>query len=231
MIVFFIILTILFFISSIFLILCLSSLEIEVKQLLINSENQKHNKLENFIFYIRLKLFDKIIWFKIKIDKNKMKKIENSKLFKSKIFNKLNEYEHIRDIILKNRKEIFKKDNIKYIKGIDPKIRQLDLNMKICTSDAIITSFGVAIFASIISIFLTNNIKNFESKKYRYVITPIYEQKPSIKIKLNCIISIKIVHIMNVIYMLIKKRSVEYDERTSNRRTYVCSNDKYTRYG
>jgi len=225
MILFFIILTILFFISLLFLIICLSNLEIQIQDLCLDSNNKKHHKLENYLFYIRLKLLDKIIWFKIKIDKNKMKKIENSKFFKFKIFNKINEYEHIRDIILKNRKEIFKKDNIEYIKGIESKIKQLNLNMELCTSDSIFTSFSVAIFASILSLLLAKNVEKFESNKYRYIITPKYEQKPSIKIKLNCIISIKIVHIMNVIYMLIKKRSVEYDERTSNRRPYVCSND------
>ena len=225
MVVFFIILTILFFLSLISLIFLLSSLEIEVNNLLIDSENKKHNKLQDYLFCIRLKLLDKITWLKIEIDKNKMKKIEKSKVFRSKIFNKVNEYEHIRDIILKNKKEILKKTNIKYIKEINFQIKELDLNMELCTSDSIFTSFSVAILASIISIFLANNIKKYKSKKYRYIITPKYEQKPSIKIELNCIISIKIVHIMNVIYMLMKKRRVEYDERTSNRRPYVCSND------
>lgn len=220
MIVFFIILAILFFLSLISLILCLSNLEIEISNLWIDSENKKHHKLKSYLFCIRLKLLDKFTWFKIKIDKNKMKAIENSK-----IFNKINKPESIRNIIAKNKKEILKQDNIKYIKDINLKIKQLDLNIKLSTSDAIITSFGVAILASIISIFLAKNIEKFETNKYIYTITPIYNQKPSIKIKLNCIISIKIVHIMNVIYMLIKKRSVKYDERTSNRRTYVCSND------
>lgn len=225
MIAFFIILTILFFISLIFLLICLSSLEIEIKDFLLDTENKKHHKLKNYLFNVRLKLFKKITWFKIKIDKNKMKTIENSKFFKSKLFNKINEYEYIRDIIIKNRKEIIKKDNIKYIKNVNLKIKQLDLNMELSAFNNILTSFSVAIISSVISIFLAKSIEKFESNKYRYVINPNYEEKLSIKIKLNCIISIEIVHIMNVIYMLIKKRSVEYDERTSDRRTYVCSND------
>lgn len=225
MIVFFIILTILFFISLLFLILCLSNLEIEVNELCIDSENKKHHKLENYLFCIRLKLLDRITWLKIKIDKKKIKTIKNSKIFKSKIFSKINGNEHIRDIVLKNKKEIFKTSNIEYIKEIKPELKQLNLYMELCTSDSIFTSFSVAILASIISIIVARNIEEFSSSKYRYVITPKYEQKPSIKIKLNCIISIKIVHIMNVIYMLIKKRSVEYDERTSNRRTYASLND------
>jgi len=225
MIVFFIILAILFFVSLIFLMMCLSNLEVEIYNLLIDSESKKNHKLQDYLFYIRVKLLDKITLFNIKIDKNKMKKIENSKIFKSKVLNKMNQYENIKDIILKNKKEILKKENIKYIKEIKPRIKRLDLDMEICTSDSAFTSFSVAIFASIISIILANGIKKFESNKYRYRITPKYAQEPSIKTKLNCIISMKVVHIMNVIYMLIKKRREEYDERTSDRRTYVCSND------
>ena len=97
--------------------------------------------------------------------------------------------------------------------------------MRVSALDNIITSFAVATISSIISIILARNIKKYEKDKYIYSIIPIYEDKPMLKIKLNCIIDIKIVHIMNVIYMMLKKRSGKYDERTSNRRAYVCSND------
>jgi len=225
MIAFFIILTILFFISLTSLMLCLSNLEVEVNNLWIDTENKKHHKIKNYLFCIRLKLFKRITWFKIKIDKNKKETIENLKFFKSKVFNKINEYKHIRDIIIKNKNQIFRKSNIEYIKELNINLKKLSLYMELCTSDSIFTSFGVATLASIISIFIAKNIEKFESEKYRYTIIPKYEEKPRIKIKLNCIISIKIVHIMNVIYMLIKKRSVEYDERTSNRGTYASLND------
>lgn len=225
MVVFFMFLIIIFVISLFFLLLCLSNFEIEINDFHFDSKNKKHHKLEKYLIYIRLKLFNKLTWLKIKINKKKMKAIENSKVFKSKIFHKINEYEHIRDTILKNKEEILRKDNLEYIKQISIDLKKLDLDLNICTSDAIITSYVVAIFASIISILLAKKNKRFKCDKYRYVITPKYEQKPSIIIKLNCIISIKIVHIMNVIYMLKKKRSVMCNERTSNRRSYVCSND------
>jgi len=225
MVAFFIILTILFFVWLLTLIFCLSNLEIEVNRLMLDTNNKKHEKLQDYLFYIRLKLFNKITWFKIKIDKKKMKAIENSKIFKAKIFNKINEYEHVRDIILKNRKEIFKKSNIKYIKGLDVNINKLDLQFEICTSNNILTSFSVAEISTIISILVAKHMEKYEKDKYKYIITPKYEEKPSVKINLNCIISLKIVHIMNVIYMLIKKRSVKYDERTSNRGTYASLNE------
>jgi len=225
MILFFIILAILFFISLFFLLLCLSNLEIQIDKLNLDTNHKKYNKLESYLFYIRLKLLDKITWFKIKIDKEKMKTIENSKIFKSKIFNKINEYEHIKDIVVKNKKEILKKSNIKYIKELNTNFKKLDLYVELSTSNSVFTSFSVATIASLISISLARSIQKYNKSKYNYTIIPKYEDKLRLKINLNCIIDIKIVHIINVIYMLIKKGRVEYDERTSNRRANVCSND------
>lgn len=224
MIVFFIILAILFFISVLILILCLSSLELEINELFFNSNNKKDKKLEKYLFLIRIKLFKNITWFKVKIDKSKMQAIENSKILKCKIFNNINKYKNIKDIILKNKDEILKKDNINYIKELNIKLKELDLNMKLSTSNNIFTSFSIAILATLISIIVANNVTKYNKQKFNYIIAPKYEDKLSLKVNLNCIINIKIVHIMNVIYMLIKKRSVEYDGK-SNRRTYASFND------
>lgn len=222
MIVFFIVLTILFLLSVFFLLLCLSNLEIEINKLSFDSNNKKHKKLKGYLFYIRVKLLDKITWFKIKIDNKKINDIKNSKLLKSKM---LNRFGKIQEIALKNKQEILKKDNIKYLKELNIKLKKINLYMELCTSSTTLTPLIVATIASIISIIVARSIEKYNRTKYNYIITPKYEDKPSLKIKLNCIIDIKIVHIMNVIYMLIKKRRVEYDERTSDRRTYVCSND------
>lgn len=222
MIAFYIVLTILFLITLFFLLLLLSNIEIEINKLWFDSSNKKGEKLKDYLFYIRLKFLNKVTWLKVKIDSKKVLKIKNSKILKSKSFEKINIINKMKEKAIKNKKEIFKISNIK---DLDIKIEQLNLDMKISVSDNIITSFTVAVISSIISIILARNIDKYEKDKYMYLITPIYEYKPTLKIKLNCIIDIKIVHIMNVIYMLVKKRSVEYDERTSNRRTYVCSND------
>lgn len=202
MAVFLILLTILFLISLLFLFLLLSNLEIEINKLWFDSSNKKGEKLKDYLFYIRLKILDKITWIKIKIDDKKIKKIKNSKLLKSKTFEKINKMKNVKESILKNKKEIL---NIRNLKDLDIKIEQLNLDMKISVSDYIITSFSTAFIASVISIILAKKIKKYEENRYRYLITPIYEYKPTLKIKLNCIIDIKIVHIMNVIYMLVKK--------------------------
>ena len=218
MIVFFIILIILFFISVLFLILCASNLEIEIDKLWFDSTNKKREKLQHYLFNIKLKLFDKITWLKIKIDRDKVIKIKNSKLFTDKVLKKINKPIDIKEFIFQNKKDIFKS-----IKELNIKVKQLDLELKLSLIDYITTSFSIAIIATIISIFLANSVKKYDKTKYNYIISPIYEYKPILKIKLNCIINLKIVHIMNVIYIFARKRSVMYDERASNRRTYGYS--------
>ena len=222
MIVFFIVLTIMLLISLIFFMLCLSDIEIEIKKLVFDSENKKRKKLQVYNTIIRIKLFNKFTWLKFKIDNNKIIKIKKSKFINNKIYEYLNDITKLKEIILKNKKEFI---NLNILKELNLDIKKLDLEIKLSVLDSIMTSFSVAIISSIIAILLAKNIKTYNRNKYNYIVTPIYEYKPIFKIKLNCIISVKIVHIMNIIYILIKKRSVEYDERASNRRTYVCGND------
>lgn len=222
MIAFFIILTILFLFTLLVLIFLLSNIEIEIDNFCFDSNNKKYKKIEDYLIFIRLKFLDKITWLKIIIDNKKIVKIGKSKILRRKISKSINELEDIKEKILRDRKEILKINNIK---KLNIRVKQLYLDMRVSALDNIITSFAVATISSIISIILARNIKKYEKDKYIYSIIPIYEDKPMLKIKLNCIIDIKIVHIMNVIYMLLKKRSGKYDERTSNRRAYVCSND------
>lgn len=225
MIVFFIILGILFFISLIFFMICLSNLEIEIKEFKLDTTNIKHKKLENYLVYIKLRLLDKLTWFKIKISYKKIRKLENSKIFKSKIFSKIKNFEEMENTILENRKQIFKKGNLQYVKDLHLTIKKLDLYLKVSTGFPNLTVYAVAIIASVISIIFAKTVKNYSKDKYKYIVFPMYTLKPAIKISLNCIINVKMVHIINIIYMLKKKRSVRNDERTSDRRTYVCSND------
>ena len=220
-----IILTILFLFSLFLFLLLLSNIQIEIKDLDFDSSNKKNYKLQNYVFFIRLKLFGKITILKIRIDNKKINKMKKSKIFKNKMFQNFNDFNKLKEILEKNRKEILKKQNIQYIKYLDIEIKKFILCMDISVANSVLTSFAVVIISSIISIILARNVKEYDKSKYKYKITPIYEYNPVLKISLNCIIDVKIVHIINVIYMLIKKRSVKYDERTSNRRAYVFSNE------
>lgn len=218
MIIFFILMGIIFFISLMLFIICLSTLEIEVKNLVFNSNNT-NQKLEDYLIYIKLKLLNKLTWVKIKIDNKRIKKYEK---FNNKLLEK---FSNFKAMALKSKKEILKRENIKCIKDLDIKLEKIDLNMKINLLDTIITSFSVALISSILSILIANIMEDCNYENCKYKISPIYNSKTQIIISLNCIINVKIVHIINIVYILFKKRGVDYDERTSNRRTYVCSND------
>lgn len=210
---------IIFFMYLIIFVICLSTLEIEVKNFAFNSNNEGSKKLEEYLIYIRLKFVNKITWLKIKID---YKKIKKYKLFNNKILKK---FINFKDMVSKKQKEIFRKENIKYIKELDVKLKKIHLDMKISVLDAMLTSLIVPLISTLLSIIIANTMEKYNNEDYKYIISPKYSEKMEAIINLNCIINVKLVHIINIVYMLFKKRSVNYDERTSNRRTYVCSNE------
>ena len=75
----------------------------------------------------------------------------------------------------------------------------------------------------IISMILPRIIKKYNSKKYYYEIKPIYKNENMVKLDFSCIINIKMVHIMDILYLVLKKGRVNKNERTSNRRAYDYS--------
>ena len=94
-------------------------------------------------------------------------------------------------------------------------VEKFNLDMKIGTENAAITAFLTAIVSSLIGVIL-HEIK-YENVDFNVV--PLYQFGNSVKIKLNCIICVKVVHIIYVIYILSKKGMIK-NERASNRRSY-----------
>lgn len=200
MIPFFIIFGIIILNILITIIFAFSMLEIDVKKIVYNSKS----KTNFFLIYIKLKFLGKITWAKIKIDNNKMKRYQciNNKILQKINLNVLNEI-----------KELKKINKIPFI------LNKVSLKLDIGLSDYFLTSLTIGILSTIISILIAKKIKNKENCKYK--INPIFINEPQIKIRLNCIISIKMVHIINTVYMLLKKGSEKDGEQTSNRRTYA----------
>ena len=114
-------------------------------------------------------------------------------------------------LLIKDIKEIIK--NI-----TDIKINKLNLKIKIGTENAFFTSMIIPIISSIISIILMKKITNVEKQKY--IVEPIYLNQNILEILISGIFEMKMIHIINIIYILIKKEGVKKNERTSNRRTY-----------
>lgn len=201
-----------FILCLIFLALALSSLEINIEKFQLNTVNKP--AIDNILIYIKLKLFNHITFFKFKIDNKKIEKMKNSKLAKSKLLKKA----------IDQQKEVLKKEVIKMIKVLDIELKQINLKIVEGLTDIMLTIFAVPVVSMAISMLISKTAKKYKKEKYKYTVIPNYNADFTIKIQLNCIINIKLAHIMKVIYILLKKGSEKNDERTSNRRTYVCSN-------
>lgn len=201
---------ILIFISLLIITLLLSVLKIRIEKLNI-SNYTKGKILKDYEFHIELHLLNKIKILNISIDKSIIKKMK----LKDK-FNNVN--------VLQLKKDMPSKAEIKeMIKKLDIKLAKLDLKLDIGIDDVILTSAIVAVLSAIIGIVLPHVIKQYNEENYKYVITPLYIGKNVIKLSLNCIIQVKMVHIIYIIYILLKRRRVYKYERTSNRRTYDYS--------
>lgn len=193
------------------LIIVSSTLRIDIKEL--ETINTKIIKLK---IIISLLAFNKLKWIGIKIDKNRIEKIKKSikkplmnKILNSKIFKK---YRGVEKIIIKDRKQILKE-----LKNIN--IEKTKIEVQIGTENPVVTAYTVAIISTLLSILLAR-----KTKEPKYEIKPVYVDKNYIHLYLNCIISIKLVHIINIKKELERKEVYQKYGRTSNRRTYANSN-------
>lgn len=202
-------------ISIMFLLVCaitISTVRIGIEN--FEASNTKLNKnsiSDKYKLSFGLYLFNKIKWFSLSLNS---KKIE-------KVYRKIN----IKNLDLKKLNIEFGVQDLKKIKELKAKISNLNLKVKIGTMDAILTSYFVALFAFIISIILSRTIKKQSKEKYYYKIEPLYLNKNMYEIKLDCIIEIKFVHIIDILnYFFKKRRGEKYGKRrTSNRRSYGYS--------
>lgn len=168
------------FILVIFTILIIaihtSKIGIDIKNLIIDTDAEEKINEDGKI-YVYLLLFNKIKLFRKNVRNIPMKDVKfeasdfDIKIFKNKDI-KINYFELIRNI------------------NID--IKNIDLNVKIGTEDAGITAILVGIFAGILGIII---------KKPKYQILPIYANRNLLKINLNGIFTI---YLMHYIYKFIK---------------------------
>ena len=128
---------------------------------------------------------------------------------------------------MKEKKQDIKM-NIDVLKKLDPKLEKIKLDLKLGTEDVVLTSFLIVIVSIIISMMLSKIIKKYDEKKYKYMIIPVYNNSNSIKITLEGIIDIKLVNIISIIFRLWFRRD-KIDKRTSDRGSYVDSNEQYSR--
>lgn len=157
-----------------------SRIGIDIKNLIINTENPKGKKInEESKIYVYLLIFGKIKLFKKDVKKMKQ---PNLKLEKGKM-----------DVDIKILKNVELKINYKeLLQNIDIDIKEIDLKAQIGTQDAALTAILVGIASTILGIII---------KKPKYQVYPIYSNKNVLKIKIECIIYI---YLMQYIYKLIR---------------------------
>ena len=158
---------------------------------------------------------------KIKVQWYMFNKIKISSIpIKNKQIQKINLKQRIEKIDMQEI-EPTKKEMITLLKEI--KLKKLDLDITIGTEDVIITSAIVLLISTGMSFLLPKIIEKYEPKQYKYKILPVYQNKNLYKLKLDCIIYVKMVHIIYILQVILKRKRDGKNARTSNRRSYDYS--------
>ena len=214
---------VLFFTVILIEILLTSTIRIKIKNLKLSTEKYNGRFLDDdYKITISIGTLKKIRLLHLEITKEKLEKFKIKDKIKTSI-RKL-DFEKLKTSSKTNDAKTFKK-----IKKNIPYIHYINLVANIGIEDAVLTSYIVAIIASILGVLLKNTIAN--SNGNRYIINPVYRNKNLLNLELNCIFETKLIHIIYIIYILYKKGRVNKNVRTSNRRSYGYSYEQYSRYG
>lgn len=203
MILVFIILGIIIFITLSMLIFALSNAKLEIKKLHISNAEEKLKV--DFILNIGIYFLNKVKIIKFTIDNYKA-----SNLLKS---GKL-------DINKFKQNNPINKDIIKRVKRDDFIIEYLKLEGYFGLFNTVLSSAIFGIINALIPILIARKLEGTYTNNIQFL--NINENK--ININLNCIISIKMVNIINILHYL-KKKGGKDNGKSSDRRTYAYSNE------
>ncbi len=196
-----------------------STLNIRIQKLYFSNQNLEKMKWDYLVF-LELSLFGMIKIIKLRIDPKKMARIAQK--FKVK--------EKMRQMNFKQMKQNLpdKKEQIELVKRLKINLEEFHFVLELGTKDVLITSAMIAFLSSILGIAIARVIKKYQEEKYEYKMIPVYQNKNIINLNANCIIQVKMVHIIGIIFTLVRKRKEKQKhERTSNRRSYDYSYEQY----
>lgn len=199
----------LFIFSIILLLFLFSKIRIEIENIRFTSQKQPRHINKDYKITIKLLVLKKIPIIKINITKTKLEKLELKKQIEKINFGEL----------VDNKK--FDIKLIKAIKRLNVDIKRINLKAEIGTENAALTAILIPILSTLLSIIISRKIKKEQNQKFK--LNPIYINQNLINILFSGIFEIKMLHIINVIYILNKKEGVDKNERTSNRRAYDYS--------
>lgn len=189
-----------FILISISLLVYFIEIKVNIENFEIRIKNKKFDINKNGIIIIEFKVLNKINLFKIKTN------IDKFQLPESK-----NKYDKIKNHVIKNNNikinDIQKKLKLKY--------ENIKLNIEIGEDNAAITALLTGVISCIVSVIIGKYFSNIEDINWN--VQPMYNTN-ILKLSLNCIISVKLIHIINTIYEM-RKEGDKY-ARTSNRKDF-----------
>ena len=204
MILVFIILGIVIFITLAMFLFYISNIKLEIKELHI-SNIEKKLKLD-FVLNIGVFLFNKFKTINFTIDNMKI----NNLLKSGKI-----------DMKKIKENKAANKDILEALKGSNFKIEYFKLEGYFATFNTALSAVILASINSIIPIIIARKIDG----KYINNVEFLNISDNVINLNLNCIINLKIVNIINILHYLKKKGGKENNGKSSDRRTYAYSNE------
>lgn len=203
------------FIIIVFLVLIFSKFKIIIDVLEYNTENIN----KKLVYKGKVALY---FLGKIKIFSKKFNSQENNHIISKKYANK--------------RIELLKKNCNYGITGQTKKIKKIvnilisniiierfETHIVLDTENASVTSYLVASISAVIPCLIKKHIRKYKSKLFNWKVLPRYQNSNYISLKLNCIISIKIVHIINMFKLIGGMKN----EGTSNRKLNADCYGKY----
>lgn len=172
--------------------------KIETKNLEIKIKDKNFKMNENGKITIRFTILNKIDLFKFTTNINRFKLPESK-----------NKYDKLKNYIVKNNsikiKDIQKKLKVKY--------ENINLNIEIGKENAAITAILTGVVSSVVSVIIGKYFSDI--KEINWNVQPIYNMN-ILKLSLNCIISVKLLHIINTIFIM--RKEDDKNARTSNRK-------------
>ena len=180
------------------IIVFLTELKVEVKDFEFKIKDKNYDLNKNCIITFKLCILNKLNYFKIRTNINKFELPESR-----------NKYDKIKSHVIKN-------ENIK-LKDLQNKLKvkyeKIDFSIKIGEEDAAICAILTGIISSIISVIIGKYFSNI--KEIKWIVEPMYNINV-LKLCLNCIISVKLIHIINTIFMM--RKEGDKNARTSDRK-------------
>ena len=171
----------------------------------------------SFKSYLKIYVLKSILIAKIDLTKKRKKYIKNKRIRKK--FKNLS----------KNKTKFIKKIYF-VLKDVKLNLKKLDFKIDISTTDCILTSYTVFILSNIIAFFIKFTNVKINLKNFKYMINPLYVNQKILNIKLDCIITTNLVHIISILYKNLKKWRCDVNgNETSNRWSYGNCDEQYKR--